>query len=199
MSNTSNFWGNTNGALGPAVVVVDPIVQTGDSGSAINLGDTQGVTVRFTQEKSDLTSDQDGTQPFNRVVTGELCEVECNLVKTSHTILEAVMQGYTANASGAEGGQQASAIGEADLDIALPLGLTLFKDGAASSDPDDELLFPLAAPMGEWEVAYDAGTQRVINVKFRCYKDPQYVDSAGKPLFFFTREAVNNGHVIFVT
>lgn len=196
MSNSSNFFGDANGDLGPAKIIFDPVIQTGDTGQEISLGDTQGMTFRFTVSKTDLTSDQDGTEAFNRVSTGELCELEINLVKTSLEILQAVTQGFDSYTGGSEGASFAAAIGQDDLSIALPLELIKIEGGVESADNDDKLIIPNAAPMTEAELVYDAGTQRVYNVKFRCYKSTTYVRAVDqKPLYAFLRSALNKGHV----
>ena len=92
MSNKVNFFGSTSGALGPVRATWDPILETGDTGDNVLLGDTQGTTLGYTISKSPLTSDQDGTEPFNQVVTGISMTLTLNLVKTSFEILEAVIQ-----------------------------------------------------------------------------------------------------------
>ena len=200
MANTANFFGGSNGALGPVVLVVDPEISTGTGGSAINLGDTQSTIIRDTVEKADLVSDQDGSQAFNKVVTGEMVELESNLVKTTHEIIAQVLQGYLSYSSGANGSSRVSAIGEADLDIAQELSATLFQDGAASTDRSEILFFGRAAPMTESEWTFDVASQRVMAVKFRIYKSPNFLDNTtSKETFYFTADAFDNGDVVFST
>lgn len=200
MSNIVNIFGSTNGALGPCDVIHDPIVQTGDTGDALNLGGTQGVTLRDTIVKSPITADQKGSEPFNQVTTGETVELEATFVQTSFEILAAVLQGFNSYVSGAEGASKGQDIGTDDLSIAKPLELIRLISSAQSPDTDDQLIIPVAAPMGEIEWTYDASGQRVANVKYRCYPSDNYIDSvSGAPLYYFTRSALANGHVIFST
>lgn len=200
MSNISNIFGGTNGALGPSRATWDPILQTGDTGLATSLGDTQGISFIDQTEKAGLTSDQKGSQPYNQVTTGELIEVTGNLTNTTSEIIAIVLQGATAHNAGADGISRDSNIGQDDLSIALPLSLTRVIAGVNSTDPDDEVIFPVAAPQTEAEWTFDVSTQRILGFKFRCYSSPNYVDAVtGKEKFWFTRLALNSGAVIFVT
>lgn len=200
MSNIVNIFGSSQGALGPVNVTVDPVVETGDAGSPTIIGGTLGATLRFTISKSPLLADQEGSEPFNQIVTGQLCEFELNMVMTTFERLAAVIQGFTSYASGAEGASQAGSIGEADLDIATPIELIKIVDNADSTDDDDQLIICNAAPTGEVEWTYDAGTQRQANIKFRCYKNPKYTDTTtGKELFYFTRSALAAGNITVVS
>ena len=123
-----------------------------------------------------------------------------NLVKTSFDILAAVIQGFEAYGTGsAEGATIAGSIGEDDLSIAKPMELIRIIDGVASSSDDNSLILPLVAPTGEIEWSFDAGTQRVAAVNFRCYKSQTYTHAtSGVGLYGFTRSALELGHVTVV-
>lgn len=197
MSNTDNILVKDTGSLGPANLVLDPVVETGDTGSAISVEGTLGVSLKYTVSKSDLMSDQDGTEAFNRVATGELCEVTFNLVKGTLLILEQAIQGFIAHTSGTEGFSQSSAIGQDDLSIAVPLEIILQEDGVDSTDGDDQIIIPACAPTAEAEFSYSAGDQRQTSITYRCYKSRKYTDATtGKGLFYFSRSALANGHVL---
>lgn len=197
MSNILNFFGSTNGALGPVRATWDPILETGDTGDNILLGDTQGTSVAYSVMKSPLTSDQDGSEPFNQVVSGISLTITINLVKTSFDILAAIIQGFEVYGSASdEGVTIAGSIGEDDLSIAKPMELIRILDGVPSTDDDNALIVPLAAPTGEVEWSFDATTQRVAAVNIRCYKSDTYVHATtGVGLYGFTRSALELGHV----
>lgn len=202
MSNISNFFGSSNGVIRPAFLYADATIGTGDPdpGSDVLLGGTQGLTLRFQEEKSPITYDQYGTSPANQVTTGETCEVEGSLVQTTLTRIEQVLAGATAHSSGSEGFTLASTVGQDDLSQAVKLKMALTIGEVASTDPDEILIIPLATPQARAEWVFDAATQRVLNVMFKVYKSPNYVRTTdGAKLWAFTKRAWDMGHVSYVT
>jgi hypothetical protein len=196
MSNITNFFGSSNGSLGPCNIYVDPVVETGDTGDNVFLSGTQGLTLAYTITKGPLTADQEGTESFNEVITGERCEISGALVQTTLESIEAVLQGFISYSSGADGAAQATALGEDDLSIATPIELIRITDGAESSEEDDRLIVPVCAPIIEASWAYNASDQRTMPIRFRCYKSAKYTDnSTGKGLYFFLRSALTAGEV----
>lgn len=196
MSSTTNFLGSANGALGPInIYVITGDIQFDSAGTDTEtyLGGTQGATLTFNQEKADIMYDQYGTKPANRVVVGEELSLEASLVQTTQARLAAVFQEFTSHASGFS---QASAIGQDDISVVKSLKLIRVVAGVNSTDADDTLYMPAAAPMGTASWSFDAATQRVTGVSFTCYKSTKYVRASDDaPLWFFTRSAIQDGFV----
>jgi len=82
------------------------------------------------------------------------------------------------------------------LSIVKILKLVRVVAGENSSDPDDTLYIPAAAPMGTANWAFDASTQRVLGSKFTAFKSTRYVRSSDDAsLWYFTRSAIQDGYV----
>ena len=203
MSIEAFFFGNKNLDLGPANIYYNASIFTGDGGTDELFGGTQGLTINMAVEKADLTFDQYGTSPANRVATGQSLTVAASLVQLTTQRLENALQGfksYESTGGSLLGFSWESVIGEADADIEKPLRLVLLSPtgtGEESTDPDDIIFIPNAAPMVEAEIAYDASSQRVIAITWNCYRRSKYISSvSGKELFMFSQSMLNSGLVI---
>ena len=122
-------------------------VYWGTSGSEADLGKTQGgVMVTFTEDVVDLKSDQFGTQPEDQAVTGFGVEIKVPLADYSLDNL-AIALGKTKKTLGLDSGIKGSiVVGTLKSTGAKSLILKKYVDGAISSDEDDWMQFPLAAP-----------------------------------------------------
>ena len=149
--------------LGPCSVAF------GTAGAETDLGKTHGgVTVRISDESVDLKSDQSGTAAEDTVITGSTVEVEMALAEiTIARLATALGQTSFGSETGVPGENK---VGYSMLDNAKSLLLKKYVDGSVSTDAADQIRFPAACPMSDIELSYDAENQRVLKVKFKCFK-----------------------------
>ena len=158
----------------------------GTAGAETNLGKTEGgVTARFFTDFADLMTDQDGTRPQDRIITGQGAEIELAL---ADILLENIA--LALNQTLFISGGTHLVVGENRIGASLKdtfsgsLLLKKYVGGAVSTDEDDWLRFPKAAPNPETvEIVFDKATQRVINATFIAFFDDN--DS----LYYFGNEA----------
>ena len=149
--------------LGPCSVAF------GTAGGETDLGKTHGgVTVRISDDSVDLKSDQSGTSPEDTVITGTTVEVELALAEITMARLATAL-GQTAFGSDT-GVPGENKVGYSMADNAQSLLLKKYVDGIESTDAADQIRFPAACPMSDIELSYDAENQRVLKVKFKCFK-----------------------------
>jgi hypothetical protein len=203
MSNLSNFFGESDMTLGPANIIYNPTIFTGDGGTDIALGGTQGLSISQVVEKGDLTKDQYGTSVANRVVTGQGLTVTASLVELTLERIEAILQGFThyqATGGATIGFAWENVLGARDSAIETPLKFVLVEGGIETTDPDKIIYIPNAAPMVDTELTFDAATQRVLALEWNCYRRPKYTSSiSGKELFYFSQSMLDNGLVVLGT
>jgi hypothetical protein len=170
--------------LGPCHLYYD----TASGGANVFLGKTGSTTVKFSVSKTDLTSSQDGSEPADRVQTGDMCSVEATLAQPTLERLAKCIPGvslnYDTDGVTVLGASFASDIGTRDSSIAKELKLVRISGGEDSTDPFDTVYFWLAAAVGSAELAFDAGTQRFVNVQWQCYKSTNHLDVNGRPTYW---------------
>lgn len=144
-------------------------VSFGTAGAETDLGKTHGgVTVRISDDSIDLKSDQSGSSPEDTVITGTTVEVELSLAEiTMERLATALGQTAFGSETGVPGENK---VGYSMLDNAKSLLLKKYVNGRESTNPADQIRFPAACPMSDIELNYDAENQRVLKVKFKCFK-----------------------------
>lgn len=167
--------------LGPCNVYWD----IASGGANIYVGKTDATTIRKTVEKTDLVTSQDGAGRADAVITTETWEIEFGMAQATLERQAEFDESIELNLSGPDiiGASFASVIGNGDLDNAKRMKVVRIKDGIDSTDPLDTITFFLARITPSWELTYDAATQRFMGTMAYCYKDPDNVDSLGRPLF----------------
>jgi hypothetical protein len=197
----SSFFGDPFGDLGPYNFYWDAPILTGDPGANTYLGGTKGTTIAISDTKTDITWDQGGTDPQNRILTGRSVMVNLALAQATLVRIRALLQGFEIyGTAGAEGFALSFSLGESDADVRKVLKAVKVIGGVDSTDPNDIMFFPLAAPMVEGaETAGDAETQRQFAGSFYCYRSEEYLTAvSGKPCSGFSKAAIDNGHVVVV-
>lgn len=181
MANTNGLLGGPL-SLGPAKIVFDTVT----GGTNTDLGETDSIILRFGVEKADLKTSQYGTQPKDKVVTGEMCSIEFGLAESSIERLEKVLQGFRVKYSGSSptGYSFGGSLGQRDSDILKQMTLTLIENGQPSTDPLDKITIWKVAPMVNIEYTYDAGTQRFAKISMMAYKDSDHPDVSGVATYF---------------
>lgn len=142
----------------------------GTAGSEADLGKTHGgVTVRITDDRVDLKSDQYGTGPEDSVITGTVVEVEMSLAEVTFDEL-AIALNQTKFGSLLTGGVTGeNNVGTSMLSAAKSLILKKYVSGALSTDETNWITFPAACPASDVELTYDADNQRVLKITFKCF------------------------------
>jgi len=122
---------------------------------------------------ANVTYDQTGVGPWDRIQTGKLVEVEAPFANLSHALLATLLG---AEATIYTGG--ATPACDQVLDVQLGLGISHrdsggelilkpYVGGALSADVCDWIHVPLCYPEVNWDMVFDAETQRVANALFQ--------------------------------
>lgn len=144
-------------------------VYFGTEGSEEDLGRTEGgVRAAFTTDIGDLMSDQWGSQPIDGVFTGQGVTVTVPLAEITLENLAIALNQTVVGDALIEGERL---VGTKLSDQGQSLLLKKYVDGSISTDAEDWLRFPVAAPVGSPEITFSRSDQRVIEVEFRCFPD----------------------------
>ena len=152
--------------LGPCQVLF------GTKDAETDLGRTEGgVVATFATDVADLVSDQYGTAPEDQVVTGQKVTIECPLANITLANL-AIALNQTEKAIGADSGVAGGNIVGTKLSTkANSLLLKKYVNGAASTDSQDYVRFPEAAPQGNFDYSFTKDNQRIVKITFTCFPD----------------------------
>jgi len=142
----------------------------GTAGSEVDLGKTHGgVTIRMSDDRVDLKSDQYGTGPEDTVITGTAVEVEMALAEVTFDEL-AIALNQTKFGTALTGGIPGeNNVGTSMLANAQQLLLKKYVDGGVSTDKTTWITFPAACPVSDVELTYDAENQRVLKLVYKCF------------------------------
>lgn len=152
--------------LGPCQVLF------GTAGAEVDLGKTEGgVRVTFATEVADLLSDQFGTAPEDQVITGQGASIVVPLAEYTLENL-AIALHHDVLAIGADKGFWGTLLTGTKLTTkANSLLLKKYVSGVPSTNENDWLRFPVAAPSGAIEVPFSKSDQRIIEVTFVAFPD----------------------------
>lgn len=152
--------------LGPCQVLF------GTAGSEIDLGKTQGgVRVTFSQDEVDLLSDQYGTQPEDQAITGHSAMIVVPLAEYTIENLATALHQTKKQLGTKEGIKGSSLVGSKQTDYGNSLLIKKYVSGVVSTDENDWIRFPNAAPSGNFEIPFDGASQRIIETTFRAFPD----------------------------
>ncbi len=139
----------------------------------VDLGKTEGeASLEFIEDLKDIMFAQNGTQPFDKVPTGQAYQVSCNIGELTWARLQELVRGLTA--LGAQSAKLGRDIYRSGRDsFAKKLVLTrVDSDGVASLNPRYRLTFYKALPTPSGAMgAFGADSQRVMAVTFYCMYD----------------------------
>lgn len=156
--------------LGPAQVWYGP------PGAEVELGKTHGgVHIYHTETETEIFYDQVGTSPWDGVITGALARVEADFANLSHDLLDILINGSTKYTDGAT-----PAMCRLALEVRSPVGVRKranagrliikpYVDGVVTPNPCYWFYFPLAYPLVDMHLVYDATTQRVLHTVFHIF------------------------------
>ncbi len=152
--------------LGPCQVLF------GTADAEADIGKTQGgVKVTFAEDVADLMSDQYGSQPEDKAITGHTATVVTALAEYSVANLATALNQTELQIGTKKGFKGSSLVGTKLSTKGQSLLLKKYVDGAVSTNENDWLRFPVAAPTGAFEITFDGVTQRVIEITFQAFPD----------------------------
>jgi hypothetical protein len=152
--------------LGPCQVLF------GTAGSEADIGKTQGgVKVAFSEDVVDLMSDQYGSQPEDQAITGHTATIVTALADYSVENLAIALNQTVKQINTKLGFKGSSLVGTKLSTKGKSLLLKKYVDGIVSTDENNWIRFPVAAPTGAFELMFDGATQRVIEVTFQAFPD----------------------------
>ena len=157
----NNFW---EGVIGVVNITFNSI----DMGKT-----TEDTEIEYMEDIKDILFAQDGTQPADKVRTGQAYQVSATIGQITNARLAAVMPGHF-TASGVGNSAKLSRQLYRSLltnEAAALLLKRVDSDGASSSDALYQLKFYKAAPMITGNFQYGADTQRNLQITWYCFYD----------------------------
>lgn len=154
----------------------------------VDLGYTKGgVDVEVATETHEVMVDQFGKSPINEYIMGRSCTVKVPLAETTLENLVKIMPGATLVTDTVDTTKKKvvveNGIGISLLDEAKEL--ILHPVANASTNKSDDFVIPLAGTGGNLQYAYKLEEERIFNVTFKAYPDPD-----DKTLFIVGDKAV---------
>jgi len=152
--------------LGPCQVLF------GTYPNEVDIGETQGgVRVAFGTPTAPLLTDQYGTEPQDEVITGMSAQVTVPLAEYTLNRLALALNQDVTTYDAEHGIQGERLVGTKLSSFAQSLTLKKYVDGVVSTDEEDWMRFPSAAPIGNFEISFDGSSQRIIEVIFKAFPD----------------------------
>jgi hypothetical protein len=147
-------------------------VYFGTAAAEVDIGLTQGgVRVAFSQDVADLMSDQYGTQPEDQVITGHSARIIVPMADYDIDNIATALHQTKLTLGAQEGIKGSSLVGSKMTTYGDSLLLKKYVDGAISAVENNWIRFPNAAPGGNFEIAFDGSTQRIIESEFIAFPD----------------------------
>ncbi len=158
----NNFW---EGPLGVVNVEFNTVA----------LGKTTAATsIEFIDDVFDVIYQQNGTQPYDKIPTGQAYQVTCTFGEIDTELMTTLFRGVTrSSGSGNNSVKLGRDIYRSGRD-SFAQTLVLKKvdsDGVSSTDPLYQLNFYLAMPTITGAIEYGSDTQKNVEVQFYCFYD----------------------------
>lgn len=142
--------------------------------NGVELGKTiDETTIEFIEDLKDIMFAQDGTQPYDKIPTGQAYQVTTKIGEITWARLEKVLRGITLGNSGnsAKLGRDIYRSGRDNFAKVLTL-TRVDSDGNASTDPLFKLTFYKALPTVNGAIGgFGADVQREVEVVFYIFYD----------------------------
>lgn len=130
------------------------------------------VTVEYIEDIKDILYAQDGTQPYDKIPTGQAYQVTATFGEQTITRLKEVMRGITQSGGGNSAAYGRDIYRSGRENFAKELVLTrVDSEGNASANPFFRWLFYKAMPIITGSIVYGPDTQRGMEVQFYCFYD----------------------------
>lgn len=151
-----------------------------------------GITVTYTAEYHEITTDQTGNMPLDDILIGETIQAEGDILDTSLAKIKALMP--TATAEGSDDNPQAVTFGSRPgLRTIDCSGKFVFKPIAANQDGSRDLTIHNGANTGGLELSFKLDDEWKIHVNIKGYYDDTKPD--GDRLFRIGQEGHYSGEV----
>ena len=141
--------------------------------NGVDLGKTiDEATIEYVEDIKDILYAQDGTQPYDKIPTGQAYLITATFGQITIDLLESLFRGVTASGGGnsAKLGRDIYRSGRENFTHALNL-TRVDSDGNESADLLFRLHMFLAMPIITGNIMYGPDTQRGIEVQFYCFYD----------------------------
>lgn len=147
----------------------------------VDLGKTvDEASVEFIEDIKDIFFAQDGTQPADKVPTGQAYQVTCKLGQQTWVRLQQLMRGIAIGSGGSVAlGADLYRSGKDTFAKELKI-IRVDSDGTAWTDPQYTLVFFKAFPQVSGPVGnFGPDTQRTVDVTFYCFRDSAHDNKFG--------------------
>lgn len=139
---------------------------------SVNLGKTiDEATIEFIEDIKDIFYAQDGTQPADKIPTGQAYQMSCKLGQQTWARLEKLIRGLTVVGNNAKLGVDLYRSGRDNFSKVLEIK-RVDSDGVASTNALYRLYFYKAMPIINGSIAnFGPDSQREMEVTFYMFKD----------------------------
>lgn len=181
---SSTAWAGGQGApdFGPCSIYWD----TATGGENVRIYGLS-VSLKTTIKKVDLFEMHKGDVPANRGVSGTQMTLEMEVTRADLETMQLLVQGFRLNPTTGgsyNGYSQGDALGELDSDILKQVTLVKIKGQGESLSPKERFQIWKVAPTADFDMKFDASSQRTVKLMFQCYSDDTKLDGAGRPTFY---------------
>lgn len=148
--------------------------------NSVDLGKTlDETTVEFVEDVKDIFYAQDGTQPADKVPTGQAYLVKTKIAQQTWARLKELMRGVTVVGHNALLAADMYRSGKDNFSHALVLE-RVDSEGVSSTVPEYILTFYKAFPHVTGAIAtFGPDTQRAVEVEFYCFRDAAHHNAFG--------------------
>lgn len=156
---------------------------------SLDLGYTTDATeLEFIEDVADTFYQQFGTQPYDKIPTGQAYQLTCMLGQINPERLAKIARGITISGDkkSMKAGSDLYRSGRTNFAKQL-IARRVDSSGAVSTDPRFKFIAPKAFPMPSGNVSFEASTQKALSVTFYLFKDSTL------DVFFYTGYASSLG------
>jgi hypothetical protein len=138
----------------------------------VSLGKSMGeCTIEHIEDKKEIKHDQDGTQPFDYVITGQAWKVKVPLSEITIARMQAVTRGITIASGGSTSMGKDMFRSCRDNHTYKLILKRVMSDGSETTDPMYIINFYKAFPYITAPLKYSVDGQRVMEVEFYVFED----------------------------
>jgi hypothetical protein len=139
----------------------------------LDLGLTTDATeLEFIEDMVDIVYQQYGTQPYDKIPSGQAYRITCTLGQVTPAIIAKLARGITVSGTGKGMKFGSDLYRSARTNFAKVLKVKrVDSEGDASADSNYIAYFYLAIPMITGPVSFESGTQRGLTVEFFILKE----------------------------
>lgn len=145
----------------------------------VDLGKTlEEANLEFIEDIKDIFYAQDGTQPADKIPTGQAYQVTVKLAQQTWARLKELMRGVTVVGHSAKLGVDLYRSGKDNFAKVL-IVTRVDSEGTGSTVPEYKLTFYKAMPIVTQFAIFGPDTQRSVDVTFYCFRDSTHSNAFG--------------------